>query len=530
MTAFAVTSPIDGAVIGQYHADTLASIANKRQQAQQAAEHWQALTVRQRLKRLAPIKSWLLENLDPLVDVLVTCTGKVPCEALLGEIYPCLDLLAYYQRHAAAQLAPRGVATSPFAFPDAAAHIERRPFGVVAVITPWNYPWQLTLTPVLTALIAGNAVMFKVSEHSVPVGDWLQKLFSQLALPDHLVQQVIGDAEAGMGLVDARPDLVFFTGGIAAGRAVMQRAAQYPVPVLLELGGKDPMLVFADADLERASAAALYGAFSNSGQICVSIERCLVEQSCYQDFVIRLCEGVAGLSVGHTPPGELGAITIAKQLAIIEAHYQDAVAKGASVSGPLLRRGNYVQPVVLWNVRPDMRILREESFGPLLAVLPFADENDAIASANATEYGLNASIWSRDLARAQRVAGRLQTGNWVINDVIKNIGHPGLPFGGVKNSGFGRYHGAEGLRSFTCAVSGLTSSGVHPQEPNWFPYGERRYAELKGYLDTVHGSGPWWQRIRRNQLALMAFRRYARFDGRQRWRNICLKLPWIKSE
>lgn len=309
----------------------------------------------------------------------------------------------------------------------------------------------------------------------------------------------------------------------------MQRAALHPIPVILELGGKDPMLVFADAQLERARDAALYGAFSNSGQVCISVERLFVQQDCYETFVDSLVEGTAQLKVGHGPEGDLGAMTSPRQFAIIEAHYQDALAQGAKASGPLERQGNYVKPVVLWNVHHGMRIMREETFGPLLPVMPFKTEADVVQLANDNDYGLNASIWSEDFDKAKRVARQLQTGNWVINDVIKNVGHPGLPFGGVKKSGFGRYHGAEGLRQFTYPVSGLTSRSQLPKEPNWFPYTDQRYEQFKGYMDFVYGAGTLYQRIRRNWQALQAFREYSAFDLTQRWQNFRLMLPWKRD-
>ena len=529
MTMMRAVSPIDGRLLGEYEIGTLASIEHQMDIARSAAKVWAGHEVATRAKSLAPLGHVLLDELDEIIEIIMQTTGKVRTEALLGEIYPVLDLIRYYQKHAARILSDQGVPTSPFAFPGATAVIERRPYGVVAVISPWNYPFQLSLAPILSALFAGNAVIFKTSELSLPVGQLIVDLFSHLKLPEGLVQWIAGERLSGELLIDAGPDLVFFTGGLAAGRAVMQRAAQHPIPVMLELGGKDPMLVFADAQLERARDAALYGAFSNSGQVCISVERLFVQQDCYDTFVDSLVEGTAQLKMGHGPDGDLGAMTSTRQFAIIEAHYQDALAQGAKVSGPLERHGNYVKPVVLWNVHPGMRIMREETFGPLLPVMAFKTEADAVRLANDSDYGLNASIWSGDFDKASRVARQLQTGNWVINDVIKNVGHPGLPFGGVKKSGFGRYHGAEGLRQFTYPVSGLISRSHLPREPNWFPYTDQRYKQFKGYLDFVYGTGSLCQRIRRNWQALQAFREYSAFDLTQRWQNFRLMLPWKRD-
>jgi acyl-CoA reductase-like NAD-dependent aldehyde dehydrogenase len=381
----------------------------------------------------------------------------------------------------------------------------------------------------LTALFAGNAVILKVSELCLPVGQLVVDLFGKLDLPCGLVTWVVGNAQTGEQLIDAAPDLVFFTGGLHAGRTVMQRAARHPVPVMLELGGKDPMLVFSDAQLDRACAAALYGAFSNSGQVCVSVERLYVQQNISEPFLDMLKARAAQLKVGTDPHGDLGAMTSAAQIDVVQAHYQDALDKGAKVSGPLERQGNFLKPVVLWNVHHGMRVMREESFGPLLPVMAFTDESEALRLANDSEFGLNASIWSSDIELAKRVASQLNVGNWAINDVIKNIGHPGLPFGGVKQSGFGRYHGAEGLRNFTYPVSGLTNRSRLSKEPNWFPYSEKGYQNFKGYMDFVYGTGSFIQRFKRNRQVLEAFREYSTFDLAQRWQNLKLMLTWKRD-
>jgi len=255
----------------------------------------------------------------------------------------------------------------------------------------------------------------------------------------------------------------------------MASAAQHPIPVILELGGKDAMVVFADVNQTRVVNAALYGAFSNSGQVCVSVERCYVEASYYQNFISQLIVAVQNLKVGHGCLGDLGGLTTLKQFAVIEAHYNDALVKGAKASGPLKLDGRYLHPVVLWDVTHDMNIMREETFGPVLPVMKFTSVAEVIELVNDSNFGLNASVWSQNIAKAEQVARQLNVGSWAVNDVIKNIGHPSLPFGGTKNSGFGRYHGAEGLRSFTYTVAGLTSRSTYESEPNWFPYSDQRY-------------------------------------------------------
>jgi acyl-CoA reductase-like NAD-dependent aldehyde dehydrogenase len=517
ITAFSV---LDGQSIDTYPITSQDALTTQMLAARKAASTWANIGVKQRAQRLAKLQAVMMADLDHIIDVIMAATGKVKTDVLLGEIYPVLETLRYYQKHAANILAPSPVHTAPLAFPQASAYYEYRPYGVVAVISPWNFPFQLTLSPLLTALFAGNACVFKMSELSIPVGELIKALLAQLDLPEGLVQHVIGAAKTGAELVDARPDLVFFTGGVAGGRAVMARAAQHPIPVVLELGGKDAMLVFADADLQRAAQAAVYGAFINSGQVCVSVERCYVQARCYAGFVDLLKTAVAQVTVGHGDVGDLGSLTTLTQFQTIKAHYEDAIAKGAQASSPLRLEGNYVYPVVLWDVTHDMLIMQQETFGPLLPVMAFDDEAQAVALANDSEFGLNASVWSQDITKAERVARQLQVGNWAVNDVLKNIGHPGLPFGGVKNSGFGRYHGAEGLRQFSQTVSGLTSRTTFADEPNWFPYSESRYWQMRAFIDLLFGGGSLFRRMVRNGPQLRAFQKYSSLNLRQHLHNV----------
>ena len=516
-------------MLGEFEISRPEHIVQALQSARSAAKQWEAVEVRQRCRILAQFSRILLAEIDSVCEVISRTTGKVMTEALLGEVYPLLDLAKYYEKHAARILRDQGITTSPFAFPGATAEITRKPYGVVAIISPWNYPFQITVSQILSALFAGNAVLFKPSELSMPVGQLIMELFAKMDLPQGLVQWVVGDGQCGELLIDATPDLVVFTGSLNTGRAVMQRAAQHPVPVILELGGKDAMIVFDDADLERARNGALYGAFCNSGQACVAVERVYVQEGCYEKFRQMLCDGTAKLKIGHGAEGDLGAMTSKRQIEIVQKQYDDALAKGAKASGQLVFEGNYLNPVVLWDVSPDMMVMQEETFGPLLPVIPFISEDEVIQFANKGDFGLNASIWSTDIAKAERVAQQLDVGNWSVNDVLKNVGHAGLPFGGVKKSGFGRYHGAEGLRNFTYPVSGLTSRSHLAKEPNWFPYSDERYHQFKGYIDFVYGTGSFFQRIKRNWQALQAFREYSAFDLKQRWQNLKLLLPWKRD-
>lgn len=501
-------------------------IHQRLENARLAAQAWQRLSVKDRLKVLAPLNGLLINQADNICTQLMEVSGKAATDALLAELIPILDLNRYYQNHAQAILQSRPVACSPFTYPYATAKISRQPFGVVAIITPWNYPLQLTLCPLLTALICGNSVLFKVSELSLPIAELIMTICDALQLPDGLVQAVIGDAQTGQALIDAGPDLVFFTGSLSSGRAVMQQAAQHPIPVILELGGKDAMIVLSDANIQRAAHAAVYGAFSNSGQVCMSLERIYVDQRCHDDFLHILLEELKTLQPASGLDGDYGTLCTEAQFTRLQAQYDDAIHQGARASGPLVREGNLLHPVVLWNVNHSMRVMQEESFGPIVAIMAFDGLEQAIKLVNDCPYGLNGSIFSQHHTSAEQLAGQLKLGNWAINDVIKNAGHAGLPFGGVKHSGFGRYRGAEGLRQFSHTVSSLHNHSSLTTEANWFPYTAARYQLFKNHIDFVYGAGPLWLRMLRHWRNLLAFRHYARPDPRQIWHNLIQLLPW----
>lgn len=519
MTTIDAFSPVDEQLLKSYSVSTEQHIADAVVSARRAAIVWGDKTVKQRLAYLSLLKQKIVSDIDSITKQIVAVTGKVKTEAVMGEVYPLLEMLSYYEKNAVKILAEQPVSTSALAFPNAKAHYQYQPFGVVAVISPWNFPFQLTLYPLISALIAGNTVIFKVSELSLPIGELIMQLMAELDLPDGLVQWIIGGPETGSYLIQQRPDLVFFTGGHKAGCNIMATAAQHPIPVILELGGKDTMLVFADAQPQRVINAVMYGAFSNSGQVCVSVEQLYVEQSLFNGFIEQLCQAIKKLKVGHGEEGDLGAITTKPQLSLIEAHYQDAIAKGAIASEPLNINGAYISPVILWNITDDMRMMQEETFGPLLAVLPFTDESDLITRINNSDFGLNASVWSQNIGKAEHVAKQLKVGNWVVNDVIKNIGHPRLPFGGVKNSGFGRYHGAEGLRSFCYTVSGLVSRSRYIQEPNWFPFSNNSYQAMHAFVDTLFSNDSLWLRLQRNWRGLRYFQQYSALNLAQHGHN-----------
>jgi acyl-CoA reductase-like NAD-dependent aldehyde dehydrogenase len=487
-TTITARAPVTGAPLGTFPVPTATEVAGVVDRARAAFPAWRDTPLPARLAALRRLKNLLIEEADEITRVVVAATGKVDLEALAGDVLTSVAVLDYYAEHAAAILAPEA-RPGGVLFPGSAFTVEWPPLGVVAVIAPWNYPLQLALVPTVTALAAGNVVVLKPSELTPTVGALIAALCRRAGLPADVVQVVQGAREVGQALVAAGPDKVFFTGGAAAGRAVMAAAAARLIPVDLELGGKDPMIVFGDAHLERAVGGALYGGCANAGQLCVSVERLLVERGVHDRFVADLTVAADRLRVGQGRDADVGAIISPAQRALVAAQLDEALAAGARPTAPVRWDGPFLRPVVLTGVTPQMRVWREESFGPLLAVVPFVDEDEAVRLANDSDYGLNASVWTSDLARGARVARRLVVGSCAVNDVVKNIGNPHTPFGGTKASGFGRTHGPEGLRAFTRPLALMTNDGRARRERNWFPYGPEVYAAVRALLDTVYGDG-----------------------------------------
>jgi acyl-CoA reductase-like NAD-dependent aldehyde dehydrogenase len=461
--------------------------------ARQVAKHtMRKMPVRERVELARKCRQFILSKKEWIVDRICEETGKSRMDAMLTEIYPSLDLLTYYEKRAGDLLADKRVGTPLLFFPKK-SRIFYEPFGTVLVISPWNYPFVLSFQPMISALIAGNSVVLKPSSNT-PLRGVFERIFDSAGFPRDAVQVVYGSRITGMRLIDGRPDKILFTGGVSAGKSIMAQAAQYLIPVELELGGKDPMIVFDDVDLERAVNGALWGAFVNSGQTCTSVDRLYVQTSIYSAFVEQLKEKSLRL---RTRPADgrfydeseidMGAMTADFQVRTVCELVDDARKKGAEVfpDEELDYEARQLKPMILTGVDESMRIFHEEIFGPVVTVTPFTTEDEAVRLANALPFGLSSSVWSGDTARAERVARALHTGSVSINNVLATHANSGLPFGGVKDSGFGRYRGEEGLLSFCYAKSVLVDRQLVPSEINWYPYTRIKYALLSRLIETL---------------------------------------------
>jgi succinate-semialdehyde dehydrogenase/glutarate-semialdehyde dehydrogenase len=449
--------PATGAEVGRVPLGTAADVAAAVARARAAQKAWGALPFRERAAVVMRARAIALDAMDEIAELISRESGKPAAEALSMEIVPTTDLMQFFARKAGRMLRPEKIDIGLYRFLGRTSWVEYRPLGVVGIISPWNFPWATPVGEVVMALMAGNAVVLKPSELTPLVGLKVGEVFARAGLPEGVLEIVTGDGSTGAALVEAGVDKVMFTGSVPTGRHVAESAARRLTPVVLELGGKDPMIVFEDADLSAASEAAVWGAFANSGQACASVERCYVHESVAEDFTRRVVEKVKTLRQAGREDGEggaacdLGAMSSERQFRLVEEHVGDAVARGARVltGGGRARgcseRGWFHEPTVLAGVDHSMTVMREETFGPVLPLMTFRDEEEAVRLANDSDFGLTASVWTRDLRRGRRVASRVEAGTVMVNEVLYTHGIAQTPWGGVKQSGLGRTHGRLGL-------------------------------------------------------------------------------------
>ena len=449
--------------------------------ARRAQTAWGALSLRARARHLRRARTLLVDRMDEVAAVIRDETGKPTFEALGHEVANVLSLLRATERAAPRALRRRRVGTGPIL--TKYAYKQYEPLGVVGVISPWNFPFMLPALPTVQALACGNAVVLKPSELTPRSGRLLAAIFRDaLAEFPDLVQVLEGDGAVGAALVRAGVDKIAFIGGGSTGKKVLQAAAETLTPVILELGGNDAAIICDDADVERAARGVAWGAMANAGQCCIGIERVLVADAVHDRFVTALRAEVARLRVGTDDGADVGPLTFGPQRAILDRLVADAEARGAAVvRAPLPPDavGDLYPPTIILGARPDMELNRSEAFGPIVSVLRVRDDDEAVAINNDGPFGLSPSVWTRSRARARRLADRLQAGFITINDHLVGFAFPGLPYGGVKESGFGRLMGDEGLLEFVRTKSVTGARVTFAREPHWFPYRPRDVAALR---------------------------------------------------
>jgi acyl-CoA reductase-like NAD-dependent aldehyde dehydrogenase len=445
---FDTLNPATSEVIATFPICGEADVAATVARAQGAARWWAELGAKDRQRRLLAWKSHVIRYIGRLAELVHTETGKPLADAQL-EILLAVVHIDWAARNAHRVLRPRRVRPGLVSF-NQAATLEYQPLGVVGVIGPWNYPVFTPMGSIAYALAAGNAVVFKPSELTPAVGGWLVSSFAEVVPEQPVLQLVTGFGPTGDALARSAVNKIAFTGSAATAKKVMAACAQNLTPLVAECGGKDAFLVGADADLDAAADACAWGAMSNAGQTCVGVERVYVVDDVYHSFLEKLTERVTSVRPGEDREADYGPMTMPSQIEVIEKHIADAMARGgqAVIGGIASIRKPYVGPVILTDVPEDSKAVTEETFGPTLTISRVADLTEGVALANASRYGLGGTVFSRNKRAAMNAARSLRSGMTAVNGVISFAGIPSLPFGGSGDSGFGRIHGADGLREF----------------------------------------------------------------------------------
>ena len=476
-------NPATGAEVGRVKSASAETVQIAVEKSREAFKDWRETSFATRKKLIMKAREIILNELDEIALLISNESGKPVAEALSMEIAPVLDLMQHFAKNAGKLLKPRRINIGLYGLLGRTSKIVYQPLGVVGIIPAWNYPFSIPLGETTMALMAGNTIVLKPSELTPFIGLKIGEIFEKAGLPENVVQIVNGAGETGAALVEAAPDKIMFTGSVATGKRIAESAAKNLTSVVLELGGKDAMVVFADANLELAAGAAVWGAFCNSGQSCSSVERLYVEESATAALTRKIVEKTGRLKqgAGSDLSNDVGAMSSKKQLEIVKDHVESFKREGAEILTGGTSKDLFFEPTVVSGATNSMRAMQEETFGPTLPIATFKTEDEAVRLANDSEFGLTASVWTRDLKKGGRVAERIEAGTVCVNEVLYTHGIGQTPWGGFKNSGNGRTHGIEGLMEL------VQPQHIHVNKlailPNawWMPYGANAVETFKGF-------------------------------------------------
>lgn len=487
------TNPATGEELGRVPITSSEDVATAVANAREASRMWALTHFEERAQLVMHAREIILSEMDEIAKLISAETGKPVSEAISMEIVPVLDLMQFFARKAKKILRPRRVGIGLYSLLGRRSKIIYKPWGVVGIIPAWNYPFSIPLGEAAMALMAGNTVVIKPAESTSLTGLKIGEIFAKAAFPEGVVTVVTGAGETGAGLVAAAPDKIMFTGSVATGKKIAEGSAKHLTSTVLELGGKDPMVVFADANLGLAAKAAVWGAFCNAGQSCSSVERLYVESSAAEKLTKLIVSETKQLKqgIGTDDDVSVGAMSSERQIRIVEDHVEDFRRAGAKIETGGRRNADagvraplFYEPTVITGATNEMRGMREETFGPTLPIAVFETEEQAIELANDSEFGLTASVWSGDRAKARRVAAHIHAGTVTINEVLYTHGIGQTPWGGFKNSGRGRTHGIEGL--FELVQPQHIHENLLPLAPDawWMPYSKNAGQTFRKFAHT----------------------------------------------
>lgn len=469
--------PATGAVVGYFEKTPPALMPEIVSRARAAQSAWSELSVRARCTKLRVLRERIMAARNELAEAVVRESGKPRVEALFADIFVALDTTKYWSENAVGALRTQRVPHHSTAAKAKRGCLVYEPLGVIAIISSWNYPLAIPLSQIIPAVAAGNAVVCKTSDFTPQCGALIEKLFVDAGFPKNLVNVVQGGGEVGQALIDAEPDKVMFTGSVATGRRVAEACARKLIPSVLELGGKDAMIVLGDADVDVAASAAVWGSYTNCGQVCLSVERIFVEKSVTESFATRCVEKTKKLRLGpgSDPATDLGPLIRQQHVQRMGDLIDDAVSRGARVlcgGSPRPDLGpNFYEPTVIADVDSSMRLFQEETFGPILAIQTVRDADEAVTRANDSSFSLAASVWTSNARRGEAIAKRLRAGAVMVNDAISYFGIAEAPHGGCGASGWGRTHGKAGLLEMVQMKYIDVDRLPRREKPWWYRYG-----------------------------------------------------------
>lgn len=483
-------NPATGEKIGEFPNMGKKEVEEAVSRAKEAQKFWAELSFEERGEWIYKFKEFVRKNIEDIAEIISQEKGVSRMEALISDVFPILDLADFYIKNTQKILRREKIKIGVWGLLGRESEVEYFPYGVIGIISPWNFPFSIPVGQIIIALMAGNTAVLKPSEFTPKTGVTVKKIFDDIGLPKGVLEVVTGDGYTGEMLVRSGVDKIFFTGSTTTGAKIMKTAAESLTPVVMELGGKDPMIVFDDVDLDITTDAAIFGSFFNTGQVCASVERIYVHKKIFNDFANLMVEKTKKLRVGYSKiPYEydIGSVISEKQLEKVKEHIESVIEKGGKILTGGRTNKLFVEPTIFVDVDHSFKAVREETFGPTAPIMKFETEDEAIEFANDSEYGLTASVWTKDLGRAKRIASKLNFATVMINDNLITHAIPQTPWGGTKKSGIGRTHGKEGLLEMVQIRHIHTNKmGQKMRQPWWYPFTKEKYEFSLALTNLLH--------------------------------------------